>query len=59
MKYMLILCLQKMVNISSNAKMTVIQKNAVMILEMIVPLHIFREVIVKNVLTENDVNHVF
>ena len=46
MKYMLILCLQKMVNISSNAKMTVIQKNAVMILEMIVPLHIFREVIV-------------
>ena len=48
-----------MVNISSNAKMAVPQKNAAMILEMIVPLHILREVIVKNVLTENDVNHVF
>lgn len=59
MKYMLILCLQKMVNISSNAKMAVPQKNAAMILEMIVPLHIFREVNVKNVVIETDVSHVF
>ena len=59
MKYMLILRLQKMVNISSNAKMTVPQKNAAMILEMIVPLHIFREVNVKNVVIEIDVSYVF
>lgn len=59
MKYMLILCLQKMVNISSNAKMTVPQKNAAMILEMIVPLYIFREINVKNVVIETDVSHVF
>ena len=39
--------------------MAVPQKNAAMILEMIVPLHIFREVNVKNVVIETDVSHVF
>ena len=59
MKYMLILFLLMMENISSNVRIIVYLKTVSMILEMIVPLHIFREVNVKNVVIETDVSYVF